>query len=177
MAVRIRNNNNAPMPLPFPFRGVLAPGRAIVLDLTVDQVLAAVPEIGRSFRIDEVAGGPFDPAFDNDVASGESRAGIEVETSTARTLTDSDNGKVIRCTNGSAITITVPDTLALGFSAAFVQDGGGTVSLSAPGSLTFKAPSTAASPPATLEDGALIAMTMIDVAGGAERALVFGNLG
>lgn len=103
-------------------------------------------------------------------------APIVVDATTTRTLADSDNDSVILFTNVGAITVTVPDSLSLGFGVALVQDGGGIVQLAAGGTLTFKAPISAASPPETSEDGALIALTMIDVTGGSERALVFGSL-
>ncbi len=54
---------------------------------------------------------------------------------TSLTLDDDDHrGKVIYCTSGSAVTITVPSGLPLGFTCTIIQDGGGTVSLSASGS-------------------------------------------
>jgi len=52
------------------------------------------------------------------------------------TLTLNDDlhrGKIIYCTNGSGITITVPSGLPLGFNVVIMQDGAGTVSLSASG--------------------------------------------
>jgi hypothetical protein len=46
---------------------------------------------------------------------------------TAITLADTDNNKVIRCTASSAVTITVPSTLAAGFSCMVIQAGTGQV--------------------------------------------------
>lgn len=50
------------------------------------------------------------------------------DATTARTLTDADHGKVIRCTSGSAITITIPNTVRADFTATVLQDGAGQIS-------------------------------------------------
>ena len=59
----------------------------------------------------------FSPAFYSTVS----------ETGTSRTLSDSDNGKVIVCTNAATITVTIPSTLTAGFSCKLVQGGAGIV--------------------------------------------------
>lgn len=59
----------------------------------------------------------FGPAFYSTVS----------ETTTSRTLSDSDNGKVIVCTNAATITVTIPSTLTAGFSCKLVQGGAGIV--------------------------------------------------
>jgi hypothetical protein len=46
---------------------------------------------------------------------------------TSITLADSDNNRVIRCTASSAVTVTVPSTLAAGFSCMIIQAGTGRV--------------------------------------------------
>jgi hypothetical protein len=69
----------------------------------------------------------FSPAFFSTVS----------ETTTARTLSDSDNGKVIVCSNASSINITVPDTLTSGFSCTIVQSGAGQVTIATSGSATI----------------------------------------
>jgi hypothetical protein len=46
---------------------------------------------------------------------------------TAITLADTDNNRVVRCTASSAVTITVPSTLAAGFSCMVIQAGTGRV--------------------------------------------------
>jgi hypothetical protein len=53
------------------------------------------------------------------------------QTTTSRTLSDSDNGKVIVCTNASTITVTIPSTLTAGFSCKLVQGGAGVIGVSA----------------------------------------------
>lgn len=58
---------------------------------------------------------------------------IITESGTSRTLAAADNGKIIRCTSGSAVTITVPTGLDVGFSVTVVQEGLGQVTFSASG--------------------------------------------
>lgn len=62
-----------------------------------------------------------------------SSAGIITEATTARTLSASDNGKVIYCTNGSATTITCAAGLGKGFSCTIIQGGAGKVTVAAGG--------------------------------------------
>jgi len=54
---------------------------------------------------------------------------IVSETTTARTLSDSDNGKVIVCSNSAIVTVTIPTGLTAGFSCTIVQSGTGTVQI------------------------------------------------
>jgi len=61
----------------------------------------------------------FSPAFFSTVT----------ETTTARTLSDSDNGKVIVCSNSSPTIVTVPNGLTTGFSCTVVQSNTATVSV------------------------------------------------
>ena len=64
-------------------------------------------------------------------AAGYAISAVVTESGTSRTLADSDNGKVIVCTNGSATTITVPASLATGFAVTVIQTGSGQVTFSA----------------------------------------------
>ena len=50
---------------------------------------------------------------------------------TAITLADFDNNAVIRCTSATAVTITVPSTLAVGFSCMVIQAGIGQITIAA----------------------------------------------
>lgn len=52
------------------------------------------------------------------------------ESGTSRTLSATDNGKVIVCSNASAVTITVPAGLAVGFNCTLIQANTGKVTLS-----------------------------------------------
>jgi hypothetical protein len=62
-----------------------------------------------------------------------SSAGIITEATTARTLSASDNGKIIYCTSGSATTITCAAGLGKGFSCTIIQGGAGKVTVAAGG--------------------------------------------
>ena len=62
-----------------------------------------------------------------------SSAGIITEATTARTLSASDNGKIIYCTSASAVTITCAASLGAGFSCTIIQGGAGKVTVAAGG--------------------------------------------
>lgn len=62
-----------------------------------------------------------------------SSAGIITEATQSRTLSAADNGKVIYCTNGSAVTITCAAGLGAGFSCTIIQGGAGKVTVAAGG--------------------------------------------
>ena len=62
-----------------------------------------------------------------------SSAGIITEATTARTLSASDNGKIIYCTNASATTITCAAGLGKGFGCTIIQGGAGKVTVAAGG--------------------------------------------
>jgi len=64
-------------------------------------------------------------------------SGIVTEAGTSRTLSASDNGKVIYCTSGSAVTITCATGLGVGFSCTIIQGGAGKVTI-ASGTATLK---------------------------------------
>jgi hypothetical protein len=59
--------------------------------------------------------------------------GIVTETTQTRTLSAADNGKVIYCTNGAAVTITCATGLGAGFSCTIIQGGAGKVTVAAGG--------------------------------------------
>ena len=59
--------------------------------------------------------------------------GIVTESGTTRTLSATDNGKVIYCTSGSAVTINCAAGLGAGFSVTIIQGGAGKVTVAANG--------------------------------------------
>lgn len=71
----------------------------------------------------------FSPAFFSTVT----------ESTTARTLSDSDNGKVIVCTNAVTTNITIPSSLSAGFSCTLVQNGASKVIAGAGSGVTLNA--------------------------------------
>jgi hypothetical protein len=70
-------------------------------------------------------------------------SGVNAQTGTTYTLQSTDNGKVVTLNNGSAITVTVPSGLGVGFSVICIQIGAGQVS--------FTTSSTTINPSSTLK--------------------------
>lgn len=58
---------------------------------------------------------------------------VVTESGTSRTLSASDNGKIIYCTSGSAITINCASGLGVGFNVTIIQGGAGKVTIAANG--------------------------------------------
>lgn len=59
------------------------------------------------------------------------KATLNNQTGTTYTLQSSDNAKLVTCNNGSSITVTLPNSLSIGFQCAITQLGAGQVSFSA----------------------------------------------
>lgn len=57
------------------------------------------------------------------------------ESTTSRTLTEADRGRVILCTNAGTTTITLANGLTQGFSVTIVKSGSGTVNITSPTTL------------------------------------------
>lgn len=68
----------------------------------------------------------------------EAGARINAQTGTTYTLAASDCGKIVTCSNASAITVTVPNTLKPGFFCTVTQKGAGQVTFSAQASGTLR---------------------------------------
>lgn len=64
-------------------------------------------------------------------------SGVVTEAGTTRTLSATDNGKVIYCTSGSAVTITTATSLGAGFSCLVIQGGAGQITFSQGSSTTL----------------------------------------
>lgn len=88
---------------------------------------------GTSLLIEEVVG----PAW-----------GVVTEAGTTRTLSANDNGTVIVCTNGAAVTITLPQTLLAGFQCDIIQQGAGVVNMQTSGAAFIQ--TTAGGSPRTI---------------------------
>lgn len=72
-------------------------------------------------------------AFERDAAL------IVTDATTARTLSAADNGKIIRFTNSSDVTVTFPSGLGAGFSCALRQAGTGAITTVAGAGVTLRA--------------------------------------
>lgn len=69
----------------------------------------------------------------NNLMAAQLAANIVTEATTARTLSISDNQKIIYCTSGSATTITCAAGLGAGFNCTIIQSGAGKVTVAAGG--------------------------------------------
>jgi hypothetical protein len=98
-----------------------------------------------------------------------SASGIITEAGTSRTLSAADNGKVIYCTNGAAVTITCATGLGAGFSCTIIQGGAGKVTVAA-GAATLNSYSALFS---TMGQHAVISL----ISPVADEFLAAGNLG
>lgn len=78
---------------------------------------------GRNPALNEVSANAYELSVD----------GIITQSTTTRTLSAADNGKVIYCTSGSATTITCAAGLGKGFSCTIIQGGAGKVTVAAGG--------------------------------------------
>lgn len=68
---------------------------------------------------------------------------VVTETGTSRSLSDSDSGKIIVFTNGSAVTVTAPTTLSTGFNCTLIQAGAGLVTVQGDGTMVVNTESAA----------------------------------
>lgn len=82
-------------------------------------------------------------AYDAVLAGANPPAAVQTYTGTAKTLALADRNTYIRCTSGSAVTITVPLEATVGFTVAdeihVMQAGTGTVTFAAAGGVTINA--------------------------------------
>lgn len=88
---------------------------------------------------------------------------------TSRILSDADDGKVVRCTAATTVTITVPAGLTPGVTVEFVQDGAGQVQVAGSG-VTLR--HGAIFQPFTAEQRSSVVVTVLD----SDEALVRGDL-
>lgn len=61
------------------------------------------------------------------------KAVVKEVSGTTYTCLAADTGKILRFTNGSAVTVTAPTSLDIGWNAVFFQEGAGTVSFTTSG--------------------------------------------
>lgn len=85
-----------------------------------------IPIVDVSDTTDAASGTTKKIAF-SDLFGGAAPLSVNPQTGTTYTIDPSDNGKVITFSNGSGITVTVPDGLGSGFSVVCIQLGAGQV--------------------------------------------------
>lgn len=95
---------------------------------------------------------------------------IVTEAGTSKTLASTDNGKIIYCTSGSAVTITTAADLGAGFNCTIIQGGAGKVTVAQGASTTLVSYSSLFS---TMGQYAVISL----VAPVANTFVAAGNLG
>lgn len=64
-------------------------------------------------------------------------ASVNEQTGTSYTLQASDLGKIVKLTHGSAITVTLPNNLGLGFTCTVIQYGAGQITFSTSSSTLY----------------------------------------
>lgn len=96
------------------------------------------------------------------------------QTGTTYTLQASDNGKIIELSNASAITLTLPNSLAADFNCLIVQTGAGQVTLSAAGGATLRNRSSFTK---TAGQWAMLSMYVTTNAGGSSAVYILGGDG
>ena len=95
---------------------------------------------------------------------------IVTDATSARTMTAADNGRVIRFTSATPVTVSCPTGLAVGFNCTFIQIGAGKVTIAAGAGATLQAYSNLVS---TI--GANAVASVMNV--GSEVFIATGNLG
>jgi hypothetical protein len=108
-------------------------GTATTKKVTATNLMSLAPVqsvAGQTGAVTVSAGDLTDGNFDGEALLGFD-ASINDQTGTAYTLLASDNGKVVVLNNASAVTVTVPSGLGVGFNCSFVQKGAGQVTFSA----------------------------------------------
>ena len=96
-------------------------------DLKISQLTAVTTPLTLTEQLPVVQSGTTKKATGQELLTGV----IVTESGTSRTLSSSDNGKVIYCTSGSAVTITCATGLPVGFNCTIIQAGAGKVTVAA----------------------------------------------
>ena len=96
-------------------------------DKKISQLTAITPPLTGVEVLPIVKGGATEKVSVSQIMTGM----LITEATTSRTLSATDNGKIIYCTSGSATTITCATGLGLGFNATIIQGGAGKVTLAA----------------------------------------------
>ena len=107
-------------------------GSPVTKKVTASNLMSLAPVqsvAGKTGAVTVDAGDLTDGNFDGTAISGFD-ASINEQTGTTYTLVAGDNGKVIKFTNGSAITLTLPSGLGEGFNCSVIQYGAGQITFS-----------------------------------------------
>lgn len=148
-------------------------GRLYVADVGGATELFYLDSAGNTVQLTE--GGALNAATSVFGATGavtiaDARAAVETLAGTTDTLADADNGKVVRCTAGTPVTVTVNTGLTPGTTVEYVQEGAGQVQVAAGAGMTLRHGATWT--PYTAEQWSSLVVTILDT----DEALVRGDL-
>lgn len=96
-------------------------------DKKISQLTAITPPLTGVEVLPMVKGGATEKVSVSQIMTGM----LITEATTSRTLSATDNGQIIYCTNGSATTITCATGLGAGFNCTIIQGGAGKVTAAA----------------------------------------------
>lgn len=88
------------------------------------------------------------------------------------TLSDDDCGKILRCTDGSGVTVTVPATLSKGFNVGLAQWGAGAITVAAGAGATKRSSASATS----AQYGTASLMVLANANGAAAEFVIKGDV-
>jgi hypothetical protein len=84
-----------------------------------------------------VGGATFAGAVSSDAGYRISSSAINAQTGTTYSLLSTDNGEILTFNNGSAVTVTIPTGLPVGFNCTVIQLGAGQVGFTAAAGVTL----------------------------------------
>ena len=96
-------------------------------DLKISQLTAVTTPLALTEEVPAVQSGATKKVTVQQMLTGV----IVTEAGTSRTLAAGDNGKIIYCTSGFAVTITCATGLPVGFNCTIIQGGAGKVTVAA----------------------------------------------
>jgi hypothetical protein len=102
-------------------------------DLKISQLTPVTTPLGGTEVLPIVQSGSTKKVTVTEMIAAQLAANIVTEAGTTRTLSASDNQKIIYCTSGSAVTITCAAGLGAGFNVTIIQGGAGKVTVAAGG--------------------------------------------
>lgn len=153
--------------------GVADRGRLYVADVGGATELFYLDSAGNTVQLTE--GGALNAATSvfgqtGAVTIADARAAVETLAGTSDTLADADNGKVVRCTAATTVTVTINTGLTPGTTVEYVQEGAGQVQVAAGAGMTLRHGATWN--PYTAEQWSSLVVTVLDT----DEALVRGDL-
>ena len=106
-------------------------------DLKISQLTSATTPLTGSEQVPLVQSGTTKNTTVTNLMQAQLAANITTVTGTSRTLSSSDNQKVLYCTAATAVTITTASGLGAGFNCTIIQGGAGKVTVAQGSSTTL----------------------------------------